>query len=268
MEILIVTHGKDFGWLEYCLASIQKYCTGFQGVTVAHPNHEAERFRSLLGRFGVQPTRLGQFSQAAIRLHGYDEVPGKGMIQHMVVMAEADRIVPPETKWVLTCDADCIFTMPTTPEDYFTDGHPYYLVRTWASLVSEDPDNPGSKVISDCYQWRKPTAEQLGFDPTLYTMCMNTNVFPVEFFGHYRAHVEMIHGMPFAQWMLSGRNAFPQDRMDFTAMGAWAYQFMNDWWTWIDVDREPYPADRKRAYWSHGGITPAIRAEIEEILSR
>lgn len=257
MEILIVTHAKDMPWLQLCMESIERFCTGFQGVTIAHPVHQLEIFKQAALDFDWH-----------CRLYAYEEVPGKGMIQHMVKMAEADLIVPPETKWVLTCDADCIFTMPTRPEDYFANGKPYYLVRTWDSLTAQDPDNPGAKVVSDCYQWREPTAKQLGFDPAMYTMCMNTNVFPVEFFGHYRAHIEKMHQQPFAQWMLSGRNEFPQDRMDFTAMGAWAWQYMHEYWTWIDVDKQPYPADRKRAYWSHGGVTPAIRKEIEGLLSR
>ncbi len=35
-----------------------------------------------------------------------------------------------------------------------------------------------------------------------------------------------------------------------------------------DVENgQPYPVDRKMAFWSHGGITPAIMGQIEEFLS-
>lgn len=259
-EILIVTHAKDLPWLKYCLRSIQKFCRGFQGVVVAVPNHQLSDFLAMLVML------KGGTKAVPVRFQGYDEVPGKGMLQHMAVMAQADLIVPPGTRYVLTCDADCIFQMPTTPEDYFANGKPYYIVRSWASLTTEDPAHPGSKVVSDCLQWKPATDRQVGFDTQWFTMCMNTVVFPLDFFARYRAHIEQVHGRPFQEFMLDGRNEFPQSNMDFTAMGAYAHRFMPERFTWFDVAHPPYPADRKRAYWSHGGITPEIRNEIEEVL--
>jgi hypothetical protein len=253
VEILIVTYNKDLPWLYYCLRSIRRHCTGFQGVTVAHPNHEASLFAPLVPKFDV-------------RLHGYDEVEGKGMLQHMVKLASPDQFLPAATKYVLTCDADCIFRMPTTPEHYFANDKPYYIFRSWASLTTEHPYSPGSKIVSDCHQWKGPTDRQVGFDTTIFGMCMNTVVFPMDFFPRYRAHVSAVHHRPFDEFMLDGQNTFPQSNMDFTAMGAYAHRFMHDRWHWYDVEKPPYPVDRKKAYHSHSGLGPAIREEIEGFL--
>jgi hypothetical protein len=201
------------------------------------------------------------------RVVGYDEVPGKGMLQHMVKMAEADLIVPAGTKYILHMDADCMFRMPTTPEHYFWDDKPYYLIRSWGSLGVPDPRHPISKTISDCGQWKGATDTQLGWDTEFYTMCMNTAVMPINFYKAYREHIERVHKRPFVDHMLAGRNEFPQTSMDWTAMGAYAHRFMRDRFTWFDVcDGTPYPVDRKKAFWSHGGITPEIRQEIEGFL--
>lgn len=254
VEILIVTYAKDLPWLEYCLRSIRRYCSGFQGVTVAHPNHEFSMFIPMGQRYDV-------------RLHGYDEVPGKGMLQHMVKMAEADLFLPAATKYVLTCDADCIFRMPTTPEHYFWNDKPHYIFRSWSSLTTEDPRNPGSKIISDCQQWKLPTDRQVGFDSEIFGMCMNTVVFPIDFFQPYRDHVSRVHNRPYREFMLDGRNEFPQSNMDFTAMGAFAYRHMRDCWHWFDVDCPPYPEDRKKAYWSHGGVTAEAMKDMEGLLA-
>lgn len=253
VEILIVTYSKDFQWLHYALNSIKKFLTGFQGVTIAHPSQETELFKSLHNHFDV-------------RLHGYQEEQGRGMIQHMAKMAEADLIVPAGTKYVLHSDSDCIFKMPTTPEDYFYQNKPYYLIRPWDSLTQEDPRNPGTKVISDCLQWRVHTEFQLGFPSPWYTMCMNTVVLPVSFYKPYRDHIAKIHRKPFMDYMLAGRNEFPQSRMDHTAMGCYAFHHMNDSFHWFDVTSGAYPADRKRAFWSHGGVTKDIQAQLEEML--
>ena len=253
VEILIVTHSKDFPWLVYALRSIRKYLTGFQGVTIAHPRKDLQQFQTLHHQFDV-------------RLWPYDEAEGKGMIQHMAKMAQADLIVPTGTKYVLHSDADCIFRMPTSPADYFQNGKPYYLIRTWDSLIADDPRDPRKKVISDCHQWRRPTEAQLGFNSPWYTMCMNTAVLPIGFYRPYRAHIEKVQDQPFERYMITGQNRFPQTRMDWTAMGAWAKEFMPDAFTWIDVMKDQYPEDRKQAFWSHGGISEETRVQLEELL--
>ncbi len=209
---------------------------------------------------------LGGSKLPRVNISPFDEIPGKGMLQHMVMMAEAEKLVPARTKYVLTCDADCMFRMPTTPEHYFCDDKPYCIVRSWASLTTEDPRRPGSKVVSDCMQWKPPTDRQVGFDTPIFGMCMNTIVFPIDFFPAYRAHVESVHRRPFAEFMLDGRNEFPQSNMDFTAMVAYAHRHMHDRFRWFDAESPPYPVDRKQAYWSHGGITPEIREQIESFL--
>lgn len=253
VEVLIITYSKDFPWLTYALRCATKHLSGFQGITVAHPNHEVAMFAPLVEQFGV-------------RLHGYDEIPGKGMLGHFIKMAEADLFLPASTKYFLTLDADCMFRVATTPEGYFWMDKPYWIVRRWESLITENPRDPFSKVVSDCHQWRIPTDAQLGFKSDMYTMCMNTQAMPLDMLPAYRSHIERVHRKPFAQYMLEGRNEFPQNRMDFTALGAFAYRFFRNRFHWFDVMKPPFPQDRKRAYWSHGGITPVIREEIERFL--
>lgn len=255
VEILIVTYAKDWDWLVYAMRCARKFLSGFQGITIAHPKTDEERFKTLLHQFDV-------------RLHGYNEIPGKGMLQHMIKMAEADKIVPSTTKYVLTCDADCMFHMATSPAHYFWEDKPYCIVRSWESLTSEDPRHPGTKVVSDCLMWKKPTDRQVGFDTDIFGMCMNTIAFPIDFFAKYRAHIESVHNRKFQDFMLDGQNSFPQSNMDFTAMVAYAYKFMHDRFHWFHVETPPYPVDRKRAFWSHGGLNPGIVAEIEGFLAK
>jgi hypothetical protein len=264
VEIVIVTYGtptlrcsgnvvSDLDWLRYALRSIRRHCSGFQGVTVVHPEHEKEMFDPLAKEFDV-------------RLHSFPEPQGKGMLAHMVQMANADSIVPPGTKYILHSDADCIFKMLTRPEHYFWNDKPYYIVRTWDSLTTEDPRHPGSKVISDCAQWRGPTEAQLGFPTPMYTMCMNTAVLPIDFYARYRKHITVMHGKPFETYMLEGKNDHPATRMDWTAFGAFAYRDMNDRFTWFDVEQPPYPVDRKLAFWSHAGLSSDVTDQIERLL--
>lgn len=260
-EILIVSYWKDFPWLVYCLRSIQKFCTGFSGVTVAIPRSDRQRFESEVW------SQIPGFDSSWIHVREFDEVPGKGMLHHMAVMASAHEYVPQGTKYVLLHDSDGIFTMPSRPEHFFADDLPYWLIRTWASLGVLDRRHPIAKVASDCAMWKGPTDAQLGWDTEYYTMCVNTQAMPIDFFPAYCEFLEDRHRQSFLQYFLSGQNQWPQDRMDFTAMGAWAMRFMPDKFRWFDVeDGTPFPGDRKKAYHSHSGLNDSIRAEIEGFL--
>lgn len=252
-EVLIVSCKRDLVWLIWALRCMKKYLSGFQGVTVAHPNAEAEHFNPLLERFDI-------------RLHGYHEPEGKGMVFHMAKMASADTFLPAATKYVLTCDSDGMFHTPSVPEHFAWNDKPYWIIRSWDSLVTEDPRVPGSRVISDNMQWRGPTAAQIGFEPDIFAMCMNIQLIPLDLLAAYRAHIEAVQHRNFFEYMTSGRNEFPQDRMDFTAMGAYFFKHHHDRFHWFDVAAPPYPQDRKKAYWSWGGISAEIQKEIESFL--
>lgn len=247
-EILIVTYRKDFPWISWCLRAIHRHLTGFTGVTIVVPDGDLQLLAALM-KTESGPVRL--------RHRSYIEEPGKGMLHHMVAMAKANEFVPNKTQFVMHLDADCIFHTPTTPADYFKDGKPILVCRTWESLA----DATG-KVVSDCMQWRAPTEAQLGLKCPMYTMCRHPSLFPIEFYHKYRQHIAAVHGN-YQNYMLSGRNEFPQDRMDFTAMGAYAWHAMHDQFSWQDISHSTdYPKDRLKVYWSHGGITPEIEQEL------
>ena len=98
-------------------------------------------------------------------------------------------------------------------------------------------------------------------------MCVNTQMMPIWFYQHYRHCLESVHG-DIHEYFIAGKNSFAQNRMDFTSMGAYAHKRWNGAFAWYDVENgQPHPRDPKRAFWSHGSITPEIRAEIEAILA-
>lgn len=264
-EVLITTYGSprmrvsgkvvsEIDWLVYNLRSMAEWLSGFQGITVAHPNHETHLFKPLAEKFDI-------------RLYGYDEVSGKGFVQHQAVMALADTFLPKPTTHVLHVDADCCFKMETTPMDFFVNDKPIFLWRSYDSLSKPDPKNPGAKVISDCAMWKGPTEWQLGMGIEQYTMTRLPSIFPIEFYKPYREHIERVHHKPFLQFHLDAKNDHPSQTMDFTAYGSWCYHFMRDKFTWFDCENEAYPIDRLQQYWGHGGITPQIAQQLEDLIS-
>lgn len=268
-EILIVTYGlptkrasgqtvSDFDWLRWCLRCIRKHCTGFQGITVCFPNRDAERFVELANEHAKSKCGI------PLRIQMYAEKDRRGMIQHMAMMAGADQLVPKSTTHVLHVDADVMFKEHVTPDEYFHGDKPVYVVRSWKSLSSSD-----GKVVSDCLQWKDPTDKQLGFESEIYGMCRHPTGMPIGFYQKYREHIESVQGKPFVAYMLEGRNEFPQTRMDWTAMGAYAYSKMRQDFAWIDISEGNHlaPRDKCKTWWSHGGLSPSIVSDISGFLS-
>lgn len=250
-EILICTYWKDSAWLDYSLRAMRKFLTGFSGITIVIPRQNCEQLRSICQPYDVN-------------LQLFDEMPGKGMLDHMVQICSADRWCP-RANMVVHLDPDCIFHAPTTVDEYVREGKPVMLKRTYSGLLTDD--GKGQRVVSDCYQWKKHVEAMLGFETDTYTMCRHPSVHPVKIYPEFRQWIEAQHKVPFRDYMLAGRNEFPQDRNEFPALGAFAWEFFKEDYHWIDIDRVPPPKDMQKTYWSHGGITEAVRHEIEGFLN-
>lgn len=269
-EIFIVTYGlptkrvsgqvvSDFDWLAWCLRCIRRHCTGFTGVTLAIPDRDAKLLAPIANEHAQAKGGI------PLKIKMFHEKVGKGFLMHEVVMASADDFVPKDTTHVLHVDADCMFKEAVTPSEYIHGDKPVYVWRSYDSLAEM---RDGQRVVSDCAQWRAPTEAQLGFAINEYTMLRHPTAFPMGFYKPYREHIEKVHGKPFMDYMLAGRNEFPQSRLDFTAMGAWAYQMMHGAFEWQDISGGNHlaPKDKLKAYWSHAPISDHIKAEIETYL--
>lgn len=257
-RILIVTYRKDFPWLDYSIRSIHKFCSGFSGVTVAIPRVDVDLYNQQIG------------PRKGVKLYLYDEIPGKGMLQHMERICSADQICVKD-QFILHVDADCIFHDPVTPDEYIVKDRPVYVFRSYDSLIDSKTGR-----VSDCHQWKSVVRINIGEEPEVYSMCRHPSCFPVDFYPTFRLHVETVHKMPFKDYVLSCRNEFPQTFAEFPAMGAWAWNHMRDRFYWVDVVKNGAPKDRLKAFWSHSGLDarqdsnqslPTPRMEIETMLS-
>lgn len=241
-EIFIVTFDKDLPWLEYCLRSIHKWCGGFSGVTLVVPEVQHWAFVNLQG----------------CKLCTFEEKPGKGMLHHMAIECMADQFVPAGTDCVLHVDADTIFNGPTDITQFFRDGKPIYVWRTYDSLY-----DPKLKVNSDCVIWKERTEAALGFSTNVYGMCVMPCINSLKLFPEFRKWIEATHKMPFVEWATSGQNSFPQTWSEYAALGAFAKELMPELYYWLDCAKDPVPKENSFHFHSHSGLTPKIREQIE-----
>jgi len=96
VDIFIRTYPGDAAYHEKCLASIDKFCTGFRRVVV------------------VDKT---------------DRSPRIGYLQQQVDKLHADTWT--DADYVLITDSDTIMTEPVTPESFMRHGKPIWLHTPW-----------------------------------------------------------------------------------------------------------------------------------------
>lgn len=229
IDIFIVTFKRDIEFTIYCLQSIQKFVTGFRKVIIAVPVQDVPLFNGIAGGYPFVVVR------------GFEEVAGKGMMHHEVLVCSADEWC--DAEFILHIDSDCIFKEPVNLQnEYLRDGKPVMLKEKFEHV---------GEVVGP---WRDAVTKALGFVPEYETMRRHPAVHPRWLYPKVREAVAAHTGKPFMEYVLSCRNEFPQGFAEFPVLGAWALKYAPEAHHWIDVTTEPRPTDKLYQFWSHGGL--------------
>jgi len=234
VDLFIRTYAGDAPWLAYCLRAVRKFCHGFEDLVVTCPESSREVIAPLAAAadasFHVCP-----------QLHEHDYVGQQATKMTADTWCKADAIC--------YVDSDVIFTREFTPADVLDDDRvrllktPYSCIKTpWQSLTIRDV---GFHVDWE-YMRRFPLSHAR---QTLEVA---------------RRHMEWVHHKPFEHYMreIPGRGF-----SEFNVLGAVADRFLPDQYSLLDTTTEPLPETHARQFWSHGGLTPQIVEEIENVLA-
>lgn len=226
--ILIVSYSKDLPYLRFNLRSINKFGTGFSGVTLVVPSQEASDFASLAAS-----------ENCDLRTYERTEDKTKWQIHAQVQKCMAD-VHCPNADFILHTDSDCIFTELVCPEDYMRDGKPFMLMEDYSRLKG----NPWKGVTQDC----------LKMTVKYEFMRAHPQVNPCAVYPALRNYLEFLHKMPFETFVLSRPGGFPFSFTEHNIIGAYAYRFMNSAYHWIDLGKEKAPPEKLRQFWSMAPI--------------
>lgn len=228
-SIFIRSYPKDFVWLQYCLRSIQKFCTGFHEVVLALPE-------------GCM------FPATAERVVYVKERP-PGYMHQQVSKVYADTYTDADA--VLYCDSDCVFTEPVTPEVFMTGDKPNWLYTPWEN-TSPDAQKAWRGVMTKC----------LGEDPPAELMRRHPQLIPSWALQEFRAFILARHGLSAEDYIMSQ----PSGRFsEFNCLGFYLWLHHRDRIHWMNTE-DYLPPTVLTQKWSHGGITPEIQDEFERIL--
>jgi hypothetical protein len=234
-DIFIRSYYKDFEWLSYCLASIERYCDGFRSVVVVVP----ETSRAWLGKLRLPASGVRLEFCRAYR----DDYLGQ-----QATKMSADLFT--DADFICHVDSDCIFAQRTTPEDLIPCGKPRVLLRANELLGRHRP-------------WQRPTEEFLGWPVAYDFMQQPPFTFPRSLYAQTRSHCDRLHNVDIERYITSRTT---RGFSEFNALGAYAYRYCAASFLWVDTSAEGPREAGCRWYWSWGGLTPEIRSEIEAVL--
>lgn len=226
VEIFIVSCAKHFPWLEYCLKSIEKFCTGFSGVTVLAPSQD-----DLL---------KADFTGGHKRFIA-EEWPDKGMLWHMAQIMRADEWCP-NADFILHTDSDCMFVEPVTPADYFENGKPILYHQNFRTLGVQHPD---------VLRWQKVVQDCVTFPVKQETMRRHPAVHHRKVYAKARQEIELKTKTPWDEYIKAQRNEFPQTFCEFVTLGNVAMRYFQNDYKLLDMEKNTWPPQKLVQFWSH-----------------
>lgn len=235
VSIFIISYIKHFPWLKQCLRSIEKYATGFHEIGVWVPNEDIPEMQRLEREYS---------GAAPIRVVGYNDWPGKGMLKHEHLIMMADECCP-EADFVLHMDSDCIWIEPVKPEDYFVDGKPVLMYADYEWLCKIEPA---------IRHWQEAAQKALGWKPQHEFMRRHPAVHPRETYLLTRQYIERHTGKWIDDYIREQQNEFPTGFAEYPTLGAYAWRFLSHKYHWINQEQELRPKDKIFQMWSHGAL--------------
>lgn len=228
-DIFIKTYPQDYEWLFYCLKSIEKFSTGFRNTIVVSPSIEAAKVPNRINIVKPEYCEDGYLSQQIFKVYAD-------------TYSDAD--------YILHIDSDTMFTRPVTPQTFFRNGKPTWMMTPIREL--------------EVTAWAQVIKQFMGEEPEFEFMRRFPFVFPRWFYAAFREYIRGAHHLSAESFI---KQSPYRNWSEFNCMGAFAYKFHRDKFHWINTSMDEWPELTVEQLWSHGGLTDEIRQRREKILS-
>lgn len=261
-DIFIRTYHKDIPWLQHLLKSIQAYASGFRNIIIAVPASSAQLVRDGLN--------LNTSTFATVyTVPDYEN----DYLGQQVTKLHADLFC--RSEYILFIDSDCVFTTKTMPENYVDQNGRPHLLRT-----------PYAAISQDAQRWKGITEKALGFECPYETMRRMPLVYRKYDLVLFREWFKENRGKLLEKYILEQPG---NDFSEFNAIGSWLEKFHSVRYNIVDTheahtevksikrgkgvqEKEettyidlPTPPSNVKQFWSWGGITPEILAEMAKL---
>jgi hypothetical protein len=249
------TYRGDFEWYKVSARSYKKFATGFTRARCLVPKQDFELFRQFNEPLGIETV-------------GHPDAPGKGFLKHEIIHCWADNLMP-GCDWIAHIDADCVFAKPSAPMTWFEGDKNVVAYRPYEDLLTE-PIRPGEEVAfmgadglksemnRGQFLWKWATEFALGREAKWEMMQSLPLFYPRGVYAELRRLMNERHGN-WEEYVLSGRNEFPQTFAEFNTLGEVARSGFSEYYKFHylpNTEFKSYPSWRGHVIqsWSRGGF--------------
>ena len=229
VTIFCRSYDGDAKWLEWTLPKMLERGHGYADCVVVGIETQCTAVKAICAKNGV--SFLPDTKAAGIPV---------GYINQQYTKMRADLFC--DTEYVMFLDSDVICLEDHTPDIFFRDGKPLLLYTRW-----ED--------VGEAQAWREPTCRAIGRDPEYEFMRRLPMVYPTSVIRDCRGFMEMLHGKKLSRYMntLSCIS-------EFNILGAYAWNFRKDDFTWTNTANNDFTPLPFKQFWSWGNM----KKQIEE----
>jgi hypothetical protein len=140
-DIFIKTYHGDFCWLDGCLKSIKKYCSGFRDVVIVTEDdgHIIPPELSAILPFKVHYVPLPSRIPTKINALGIGYIWQQNIKLNWINYTDADMVI--------IVDSDEMFRKAVTPEHFMTNGKLNWWARKWEEAPGCECHKPNTDII-------------------------------------------------------------------------------------------------------------------------
>jgi hypothetical protein len=242
VDIFIRSYPGDFEWLGYCLKSIKKYCSGFRDIilTITEDNVDLAKNSKFL-------------DLSDIKLIPCKKYPIDDYIGQMITKSKCHEFSNADV--FCHIDSDCFFYNKYNASEIFEKNKIIYFYNLY-------------KDVGDAIIWKNPVERFLGFfvDKEFmrsFPMCFSRDTYKGIHDYCLEKHNKNLEGWVVDQFQKYNRLCY----IEFNTIGAYAFNFQNDKYRFIESPKPFFRPRFLKQYWSWGGISDEIRKEIEYYLA-
>lgn len=228
-SIFIKSWKQDLPWLHYCLRSIRKFGSGFEGITLVVDESCTPRMMKDFNLSGVTLVRVPDWEN--------------GYVQQQAVKLSAGQMISSDL--ILFVDSDCIFHTPFSPESFMRDGKPVLLKTKYGNLGGAE----AWKAITEAVVGWPVEYEYMRRLPWMYrrdTLFAFKNTFP-----------ELIPKL---------KTLKDRSFSEFNALGAFIDRYESHLYHVSDTEVW-MPPSVARQFWSWSGLNTDDKKAVEELLA-
>ncbi|QTC91183.1 DUF6492 family protein [Brevundimonas goettingensis] len=194
--ILIRTYEKDAARLGFCLASIARFCSGFDDVVIVCQEKAVEFIRPI-----VNASPVGRLKICPAYENDY-------IGQQITKLRATDYI---DTDYICHVDSDCVFFEAFKPQDYFFDDKPAMYYKDYDWFYRQKHLNP----------WQFITSRLMNRQVDYEFMALFPLIYPKELYKDLEAWFVEANGYTYEE--LEAKLIIPNQVSEFNLMGAFSY---------------------------------------------